>query len=309
MVMPIYSISDSRIIYGFSVHGFNHLEGLISEQTGSEWIRTDIKYNGSHYLGTEQGDCLGYRVYGQKLLGILDYWTMNLSDTFTLADWNIRVNDTVRHYNDTIYAYEIWNEPNVYGFQYGYMDSTQHYYDMLKEAYQIIKDINSTFIVIAGSLSDIYEQPTGDNWEDWFTDLLTLGANNYCDVWSIHLYAGQKRAYAMEIMNVTDKPTWVTETGYNITLNGENYQAEWLDHSLEALTTCANQPQLIFVYNLYGDFGVVNANYTHRANYNVYTSYSLAPEKIEPIIWYQNPVIFGIMIMGIALGVIILWKS
>lgn len=310
LVLSIQSIhSTNNVSFGFSVHGFNHLKGVVVENACSDWIRTDILWNGSYALGSYSCDCLGYKECNQKLLGILDYHTMNWSDTFTLDDWRTRVNETVRHYNNSIYAWEIWNEPNVYDYQYGYLENCSTYVDMLKEAYSIIKGINQSYIVVGSALSDTYDWEGTDDWEDWLIELTELGAHNYMDVWSIHLYSGQKFSGAIkEIYDAAKRPVWVTEIGHNATTYGEDGQADFLDNGLKSLVNGEVKPQLIFVYGLYGDFGVVDENYNHRASYNVFVKYACGEqESTEEKLWFESPQKIGALCFIVFIGCLFLY--
>lgn len=301
LISPIYA--NTTVTYGFSLHGFNHLKALIVEQSNVEWVRSDIVYNGSWFVG-DKGDCINYRDYNQKILGIIDYWTMNQSKTWTFDDWSNRVNETVYHYGAKIEAYEIWNEPNVYEYQTGYLNDTNainHYFNMLKNASQIIKGYNETLIVVGGVFSDIYDYPAGDNWETWFTSLLDLGANQYVDVWSIHLYAGQLEAYAIDrIHDLSGKPVWVTETGYKAS-EGEDLQALWLENRLENIQEGNNLPQIVMVYELYGEYGLIDANYSKREAYHIFLSYSY-PKTPTPTIWYRKPENVIVFVIAVVLG-------
>lgn len=315
LALPIVSCSDSQVTYGISLHGFNHVKGVLVEQSGCEWIRTDVGWNGSFLLGlglwSGSGSCLGYADYGQKFLGILDCWTMNLSDTFTLSDWDTRVNDTLHHFGDSIQAYEIWNEPNVYEYQYGYLNNTEdtieHYFHMLRNASILIRAYNSSLVVVGGALGDIYVHWAGESWETWFTELLELGANEYVDVWSIHLYAGQKEAFVLEKMYaLSGKPIWVTEIGYSVT-QGEDVQADWVESCINRILASDVLPHVIMVYGLCGgdefEYGLVDADYNKRLVYDVYTSFACADDEDSGLLWYQSPITFGIVVFGVMLGI------
>jgi len=295
------SCSDTQVTYGVCCHGFNHIKGLIVEQACSEWIRSDILWDD----GFSFGGCLGYAEYRQKILGILDYWTMNLSDTFTLSDWDDRVNDTLYYFGDGIQAYEVWNEPNVYEYQYGYLNDTEaiaHYFDMLKNASDLIRAYNDTFVVVGGVFSDIYDYWAGDDWLDWFIPLMEMGANQYVDVWSIHLYAGKNEAFALEqIGALSGKPVWVTEVGYPST--DESVQAEWVETRFNNILASDVLPQILFHYELCGEYGLVDANYSKRKVFDVFTSFSCAEDEVS-LRWYQNPLIFGIVIFGVVFGLL-----
>jgi hypothetical protein len=302
---------NTVVTFGISVHGFSHVEGVIVEQSNSSWIRTDIHYNGSFTLGTEAGNCILCRKYGQKILGILDYWTLNLNISFTLTDWDNIVNATVYHYGDLIEAYEIWNEPNVYPFQYGYLNVSndiEHYVTMLKNASSIIKGYNASLGVIGGALSDIYDYPVGDNWEGWFTGMLDLGADSYVDAWSIHLYAGQNEEYALTNMRGnSSRPIWVTETGYSVAVEGssEEYQAQWLHDRLTNIMNSRVLPDMVFVYTLSGDYGLLTANGSKRPSYSVFVDFAYAGSDCgSSAVWCQNLILFGLILVAVVVCLI-----
>jgi hypothetical protein len=134
-------------------------------------------------------------------------------------------------------AWEIWNEPNNPAFYLGYLDGTpEHYFDMLKVAYNSIKSTSNSSVVSAGlSPNDTFN----GGWKTWLSKLQDLGSKNYSDIQGIHLYY-DLASTNLEKLNSTKAygmPVWITEIGRPS--NSENHtqeeQATYLSNNLDLL--------------------------------------------------------------------------
>lgn len=207
------------LILGVGTHG-----NLSSETTalmrGVRYYRTDISLNSiqANQIASEN------KQFGARYLGILDYETtagIVANGTWNLSSWNESVLDALREYPE-ISAWEIWNEPLVPQFQTGYMNgSAYNYYQMIKNAYELIKskEPNATVVCFGGApIANYYAF-------EWYAQVWSYGASNYCDAVSLHAYAdgatllnrSNNSLYWTEGLsaywNLTRKPIWITETG------------------------------------------------------------------------------------------------
>jgi hypothetical protein len=176
--------------------------------------------------------------YNFAVIGILDYQTLNYN-SFGLADWKTAVTQAQNAY-PAINVWEIWNEPTVSQYQLGYMDGTpQHYTDMLKAAYQILKAKNSAYKILGlggAQLGVSQDYPFAQS-------VFKLGGGSYMDAISIHAYpynlnVGQtwsyyKNLWVSELAKYKQfgKPIWVTETGLQSSQLTESDQSQYLSES------------------------------------------------------------------------------
>jgi hypothetical protein len=244
---------------------------------------------------------------GIKVLGWLGPLTVGNKE-FTLEEWNEAVR-AVASIHSTMDAWQIWNEPNLPRFYLGYMDGTpEHYVDMLKSAYEIIKASQPVPApVIAGSLS-----PQA-GLVQWVNSCWQLGAAKYCDIWGVHLYDVIQDWMLKEITSITSpKPIWITESGVDSLRYGLEGQATKLAE-LDAYfkENAANyRIENVFWYcymdyamegadkNVFGTptsssdfFGLVTVNLNPKPAYDMYKS--LAPPPTPP-----TPPIIPILFIG-----------
>ena len=156
--------------------------------------------------------------------------------SWTLSDWNANVTKVVNE-NPGTHVWEVWLEPQWY--QGGYLCCSDnvtlmasHYFDMLRDAYSIIKAHDPNGIVVALGGSGFYPSGQGaENW-DWIwqftSDVWGLGAGNYSDAISLHLFPGallNETAWSgqswqsivsgelRQYEELTGKPVWITAEG------------------------------------------------------------------------------------------------
>jgi hypothetical protein len=244
----------------------------ILSSLGKIWIRSDWKL--SSFMISWKNDM---KNMGIKILGVINYATLNLKN-FNLTDWEKLVRDVVRSSPD-VPAWEIWNEPNVKKSQLGYMDGTPElYFEMLKIAYNIIKN-ETNALVVGPAISSSGLQT------DWLQRLVALGALNYLDVVSIHLYydtVSTNQKYLTQVRSIVgDKPIWVTEIGKPSAITRtEEFQDNYLKTNFDPETGL--DADKLFWYELVdnpslsnsteGYFGLVRSDYTFKPSYYSFKS-------------------------------------
>jgi hypothetical protein len=133
-----------------------------------------------------------------------------------IQDWRDFVNAVGTRYKGRIHDWEIWNETNDKAFYTGSIGSLL---ELSKTAYQSLKEIDSSNVVVAPS-------PTyGMQGTDWLASYLRAGGSGFADVIGYHFYAdspeamvplAQKVRTVMAENGVGDKPLWNTEAGWYI---------------------------------------------------------------------------------------------
>jgi len=147
-----------------------------------------------------------------------------------MAEWKDFVRTEVRTNKNTIYFWEIWNEPTLEElFRYG---TPGEYVELLKITSKIIKEENPDAKVIVTLDAAV------NGTKDFSESVLAMGGGNYFDILSFHPYAANP--YIREdifnrsvdnIRAISEKysnkwPLWVTEIGQPESEVGEERQAE-----------------------------------------------------------------------------------
>ncbi|MDE1834373.1 MAG: hypothetical protein KGH64_03485 [Candidatus Micrarchaeota archaeon] len=253
--MPIASATTSNLQLCFNSAGNLTAMGMAVDN-GINCFRTDIGINsqyGSQYISATSG-------MGAQWLGILDYATVN-GLNWTLSDWNASVSAAISQYPE-IHAWEIWNEPDYFRSAYQDWNAT-HYYYMMRSASTIIKSKypNDTVVCFGGAAIHAITgaNHTVDSEYQFYKQAWDDGASQYCDAISIHAYGdgGQYNfstlgydsngltlagewGYALNLYeNLTHKPIWVTEIGYeagNLTAQ-DIQQPKFMEQSLNLLSS------------------------------------------------------------------------
>lgn len=149
-----------------------------------------------------------------------------------LKDWESFTRENVRKFKNSIYFWEVWNEPNMTELRFRY-GTPQEFLDLLERTYNIIKKENPQAQVIVNSDMSDRESRT-------FTEeFLSLNSSPYYDILSLHPYGGgdtlleenifneriaQQQA-VMEKYHVT-KPLMISEIGQPDEKIGELKQAD-----------------------------------------------------------------------------------
>lgn len=223
-----------------------------------------------------------------KTLAVISKATMeDVGADFTAEDYGDYARQTATVFKGLLDAIEVWNEPDWYEYEYGYMDGTpEHYFDMLKAAYEGVKVVDPNIKVIGPGLMTLCEWgvPNRDGGT-FLKTIWDLGAADYCDGVSIHTYqfwltdegitAGQavEKAY-----NITGKPIYITEIGQPSSGNAytEETQANWMEEKFTELNTATIKPELAIWHLFYGDdpFSVVYPDFREKQAYWVFKNFT-----------------------------------
>ncbi|MDJ0553662.1 MAG: glycosyl hydrolase [Microcoleaceae cyanobacterium MO_207.B10] len=133
-----------------------------------------------------------------------------------IEDWRNYIRTVATRYKGKIPYYEIWNEPNLKGFFSG---TPETMWNLVKEAYQILKEIDPNITVVSPSMTTVEEGIV------WLEKFLRDGVKNYADVIGYHFYVpnGTPEKMLSEILRVKKvmakygvekMPLWNTETGW-----------------------------------------------------------------------------------------------
>jgi hypothetical protein len=106
-----------------------------------------------------------------------------------IGDWNAFVKALVSRYKGVVQYYELWNEANL---AETYSGSVSEMVTMAKNAYEDIKTIDPTAIVLTPSVSSIgigRDEPGCNPAECWLDEYLQAGGYAYADAVAFHEYA------------------------------------------------------------------------------------------------------------------------
>jgi hypothetical protein len=97
-----------------------------------------------------------------------------------LDAWARYVTTVAQHFKGKVKNYEVWNEPNLDGFN-PTKQSASVYTQMLKRTYTTLKGVDPNITVLGGALA-------GFAW-DWLDGMMEAGAYGYMDALSVHPYS------------------------------------------------------------------------------------------------------------------------
>ncbi|MGK7920234.1 MAG: glycosyl hydrolase [Trichodesmium sp.] len=133
-----------------------------------------------------------------------------------IADWRNYVRTIASRYKGKISYYEIWNEPNFN--QKYYSGSVEKMVELSREAYQILKEIDPSVMVVSPSATGV------DSGLSWLDEYLTKGGGSYVDIIGHHFYVSGKPEELLPLIanlqkviathGLTQKPIWHTESGW-----------------------------------------------------------------------------------------------
>ena len=141
----------------------------------------------------------------------------------TLADWDDWVTQVATRYKGRITAYQPWNEANLTTFSTG---SAKEMAQLTKHAYDIIKKIDPSAVVVAPSTGTRLGGPFKKFYPEYLRELGALGWP--VDVWSAHTYPASlgtpvERAALVQLYTsvlaegkAPDKPIWDTENNFGL---------------------------------------------------------------------------------------------
>lgn len=274
--------SSGRTEYGvcLHLHQFNASTTIqLIKQLNATWIRIDwIPNQMDEFVETMKDNKV-------SILAILDHNTMNQSE-FTRTQWQTMVQDIMSTKTAKgVDAWEIWNEPNADQFHLGYMSGTpQNYYDLLKDASQIIRATSPNATILAAGLSP------NNAWMIWLTDFASLCPQTYFDFQGVHLYGDAETNVNVlsETKEIIGRDLWVTEVGEPSGPSEMGYSPQNQAYFLESNFQMLNDKETsIFWYQLKDEidspdpkenyFGLFNAQDNPKLASEVFIDFTSKP--------------------------------
>ncbi len=320
LLSVFYSLSfsqDSSSPYGINAHVPDSQVIKMINEAGIKWIRVDFEWNKIEPLNNQfKWQKIDDVVNTARAKGICIL--ANMSGTPSWANngkaknvppvkkayWKNFVKQTVKRYKKKIKYWEMWNEPNLSEFWTG---SVEEYLDLiLIPGAEAAKTIDPGCKIVGPDLAHLHSKDS--KWNIWLRKIIRYGGKENLDVISHHIYDNDG---PLDIINklewdqaplipsvikvlqeegVSDKPFWITETGWDTDEVGENIQS---DYYLEFLQRRENRPYInkIFFYQIIDDsvpgnpkFGIIANNYLAKKAFNTYKKFiaGLYP-PIDPI--------------------------
>lgn len=254
------------------------------------WVRCDMSLSNLTYFQRLKAN-------GIKILGNINYGLVPAGQTLTgVAQWTTLVQNALTQYAGLIDAIEVWNEPDLPVFWNGYMNGTpSHYFELLKVVWNLVHSMGLNIPVIAGSIAVMFtypyaiepNPPTAYNYGATFLQgIKNLGADNYCDAYSFHVYQWFLDGRQPSIISATDvynraksivgtKPLWETEMGYGGTGVSQTQTRDWLVSKFNELIGLGC-PFLTWFSFWEGDstYALVNSDCTERPAYYAFQSFA-----------------------------------
>ena len=199
------------------------------ERGGYGWFRDGIERitskdsNGNYTISDAQFK----RIADMKRGNIGTYFIINSPNGYTIPETDAEIDefkkylrDHVSKNKDLVDVWEIWNEPNITNFNPRKASIETLVNNVYKNAYEIIKEIDPTSIVLGCATADIAV--------DYIETVFKAGGLKYMDGVSCHPYdwsgafnSGAFVSYATRLKELLkeygaeDKPVWGTEFGFS----------------------------------------------------------------------------------------------
>ena len=124
------------------------------------------------------------------------------------------VRRTVEHYKDRVYAWEIWNEPDIARFWTG---TPEEFYDLARRTAKTIREVHPKARILGPAMT----APLGAMSAKQIEGLHTAGAMKNVDHPTMHTYLSDPRGYYNEFLRTQnaaakhghDGSVWITELG------------------------------------------------------------------------------------------------
>ncbi len=121
---------------------------------------------------------------------------------------------TVTHYEDRVYAWELWNEPNMPRFWDGPMDEL---YELVRKSAETVRETDPDAILLGPAMTG----PLGVDSAEGIELLHAIGALDPVDHPTMHLYVPEPRTYYNEFLRIQNAArkyghpgaVWITELG------------------------------------------------------------------------------------------------
>lgn len=259
---------------GVNTHGFHGNYISIIENMGAKWVRAEVPWYqievDQYKYDFSSTDIMlrDLKRRNVKVLFILAYapsfWSSNgeTNGVPNMQAWKNFVHQMTSRYKDLVDAWEVWNEPNLEEFWVG---DARQYFELLRNAYPIIKRNDPEGVVAAPGLATLYSAKP----MEFLKRLKAYGALSYLDVVSHHTYGPDARSLkrlltetkigkpsVLKMMKETGfdkKPFWLTEFGCDeLRSGGEAMNAHCLAEQIKYLTT-QQWIEKAFIYSLIDD--------------------------------------------------------
>lgn len=193
---------------------------------------------------------------GVDILLVLAHTPAWMADSNNWIDGNPRktfvenwVKPAARRYSrwGNVIGYQIFNEPSAISVQSDAalgLQTPGNYFELLQLSAAAIRTINASKKVV-GAATESIQQNFPHNL-DYNKSLRDLGAQDYLDVWAVHIYGKQfeKFAAVFEFMDSLHVPVWITESGEQ----GPNEQLAYAEQMWPFLTKREAKIERIYQY-------------------------------------------------------------
>jgi hypothetical protein len=261
------SLSGYGISESFQSLSASELDKRMSDirAAGATWVRYDLSWSAVQQLGPDSYNwTISDRItaaatrHELKVVMILDLTPPyeripgcslgNRCAPISATDFATFAGKAAVHYLPAgVHTWEIWNEPNI-AFRFGPATDPQHYVAMLEGSYRIIKSVDPSAEVIAGSTAPAASKNGDLRPLDFLRAMYRDGAQGSFDAISVHPYTypltpaqasaddawGQMIAMhqVMSDNGDGDKLIWITEFG--APTNGPNQVHDHVSETLQA---------------------------------------------------------------------------
>ncbi|GAA1460008.1 cellulase family glycosylhydrolase [Williamsia maris] len=232
----VFDYSDAQLTQSFSE----------TRTLGASWVRIDIPWSlveaTRGTLAWSRVDRLvnAARARGLNVLGLITYtpkWARVASsvDSDKLVpananDFGVFAGQVARHYQGSVAAYEIWNEPNLQQFFLPQVNPTK-YVSLLKAASTAIRQVSPQTYVLSGGVTGASNTNGNMHPTDFVRAMYAAGAAGSMNAVAMHPYTypldpadtrPNQYNYFNEVPVVHDvmssngdggKPIWITEYG------------------------------------------------------------------------------------------------
>ncbi len=208
-----------------------------------------------------------------------------------VAYWQRFVQATVRRYKSRVKCWAIWNEPNLQHFN---AESKERFLDRIfNPGADAVKAEDPSAFVVGPDLAHLTS--TGVEWYFWLKYILS-NTKDRIDVISHHIYDKRGASYIyrsledgdilipsvkkiIEDAGCSQKPFWITETGWNTYDYSEQSQGEKYLAMLKSMKK-KQYPDKIFFYEIADDlnngnppWGIIKTDLTEKPAYTIYKDF------------------------------------
>ncbi len=296
---------DSPSPYGINAHLPNSAVLDKIKNASIKWVRLDFNwyeiepYQG--YFRWENFDRAVNQAFerGLSIFATLSYtppWAGDGSKNSVPKDsnlWKNFVKKTVERYKGKILYWGMWNEPNLKEFWKGTVD--EYISIILIPGYETVKKADPNSKVVAPELSHLFGV-TESRWDIWLRRILST-SKEFIDVISHHIYDlpdncflkmesyDPKNPLAPSLLQVlreegaSNKPLWITETGWHTWEVSEETQADYYKRFLQLMKS-KDYVNKVFFYEIIDDprpeippYGILRSDLSEKRAYFAYKEF------------------------------------